>query len=611
MTGDSGTGRERWTRSYPPLVALVAVAVVAVWVLPSSLNLPQANPTTVNEFAPVPPQDGNPDPRGNLSALGLGSSQTLALPVTPPPPPPPPEGGGRGAKPTDKHCIGSPPRQTEDPASPPCVPYFDGDNFGATYHGVTRREINVVAYFQIGWWDTETTPQPGTIVDGDQRRLPACPHDTGGGYTDARQCDHIFTRVLKSFTHYFNNRFQTYGRHVHFFGYYSGANTASERRSDAVVIYDLLKPFAVMDETEDGGYNVEFATALAQLGVLSFSSALGSLPNTFYRKVAPLAWGFYPDIEHWAAQYGSYVCQKVAPYPVRRFGNPPGAGPPNGQRRRFGLWWTTDQGRPEYRQFADLVKQKLRKCHANVVSEATTSYSGYSVNGADRGTEAAQAVAKFQQANVSTVIYMTGEEGRFSAAAGAVHYYPEIVVAGDLVTDGFFAMSFQDQDVWQNAWGTTFALREGRSEETPGYRAYKEGDPSGDNTAGYYGAIYYRDYFMLLTGIQVAGPRLTPTKIDEGFHAIPEKSSDNPYVAALYFDANDYTSVKDSAEQWWDPHATESENGGATPGCYRMVNQGRRSLADKWTGGDQAFRNPSDPCNQYNGGARIQTGEVG
>src|SRR5581483_2242982 len=145
-------------------------------------------------------------------------------------------------------------------------------------------------------------------------------------------------------------------------------------------------------------------------------------------------------------------------------------------------------------------------------------------DGHDNGTEATQGVAKFQQANVTTVLHLAGEESKFSQSAGTVRYYPEIVVAGDLVTAGFVAAGFQNQDVWQNAWGTTFALRQGRREETPGYRAYKEGDPSGDNLAAYYGATFYPDYFMLFTGIQVAGPRLTPEKIDEGFHAIPSKA---------------------------------------------------------------------------------------
>src|SRR5688500_15884936 len=44
-----------------------------------------------------------------------------------------------------RRCVGDPPRQTEDPQSPPCVPYWEGDNGGSTYKGVTRDEIRIAA----------------------------------------------------------------------------------------------------------------------------------------------------------------------------------------------------------------------------------------------------------------------------------------------------------------------------------------------------------------------------------------------------------------------------------------------------------------------------------
>src|SRR5438105_12253704 len=139
----NATRRGRWTRAYPPLILLAIAVLAVVIILPSSLNLPQSNPTTVLEYAPVPPQDKNPPPlQGNLSNLGLGTSHTLAL-AAPPPPPPPVNNllQGIGSRPNQKQCVGTPPRQTEDPTSPPCVPFFEGDNFGVTYQGVTKNEI--------------------------------------------------------------------------------------------------------------------------------------------------------------------------------------------------------------------------------------------------------------------------------------------------------------------------------------------------------------------------------------------------------------------------------------------------------------------------------------
>src|SRR5439155_17384244 len=58
-------------------------------------------------------------------------------------------GGGVTATPAPvqvarvRRCVGDPPRQIEDPQSPPCVPYWQGDNGGATSKGVTADEIRI------------------------------------------------------------------------------------------------------------------------------------------------------------------------------------------------------------------------------------------------------------------------------------------------------------------------------------------------------------------------------------------------------------------------------------------------------------------------------------
>lgn len=136
-----------WARKYPPLLALGIAALLVLAVLPNSLHLPQTTPTTTLEYAPVPAEDDDDvPPSQNQAALGLGSSSGVqgvgagsggaaADPLAP--------GGdsleaslapveGRKASATNKRCVGNPPRQTEDPLSPPCVAFFQGDNFGAT-----------------------------------------------------------------------------------------------------------------------------------------------------------------------------------------------------------------------------------------------------------------------------------------------------------------------------------------------------------------------------------------------------------------------------------------------------------------------------------------------
>ena len=58
-----------WARKYPPLLALALAMIMVIAILPSSLNLPQANPTQTLEYAPVPPDDESQDNSGTSSEL--------------------------------------------------------------------------------------------------------------------------------------------------------------------------------------------------------------------------------------------------------------------------------------------------------------------------------------------------------------------------------------------------------------------------------------------------------------------------------------------------------------------------------------------------------------
>jgi hypothetical protein len=201
-----------------------------------------------------------------------------------------------------------------------------------------------------------------------------------------------------------------------------------------------------------------------------------------------------------------------------------------------------------------------------------------------------------------------GTETRFSDSADAIKYYPEIVVAGNLSNDNNFIGSVQNQNVWRNAWAMTYHVRINRLEDAPGYRAYKEGDPGGDNNAGVFARDDYQDNFMFFQAVQVAGPRLTPQSVDRGFHAIPPRVSKDPFSPALYFDAGDYTMMKDAMEQWWDPQgrAINPVGGAQVPGCWRVVDGGLRYTAGKWPPGNKAFQNRADPCTGYGGAIRIR-----
>src|SRR5687768_6307208 len=125
-------------------LTLVLAALVAV----VSLTFRQTPPPTIAEFAPQAIEQITDSPDDQTSSRSERAGEDPAatdagLGAVPPAAP-------ALDAPRVRRCVGDPPRQIEYPQSPPCVPYWDGDNGGATYKGVTRDEIRVVVPSDTG-----------------------------------------------------------------------------------------------------------------------------------------------------------------------------------------------------------------------------------------------------------------------------------------------------------------------------------------------------------------------------------------------------------------------------------------------------------------------------
>lgn len=578
---------------------LIVVSIIAAVVLPSSLNLPQSSPSTTLEYAPVPPEDDSPPPlaSGSFASLGNTLSNTLRTRVAPPPPPPdlPPPG-------QQKSCARG--RQTEDPNSPPCQNFFDGDNFGETWQGVTANEITVLIYNQVGriidqgQGQVDDTPSAGTYCDVD---ILDCDDPGEEGYGEPDDDPHGWLLIANAFSRYFNERYQTYKRHVHFYYYWSGADTAPARKGDAADNWERLQPFAVLVQPWWGGFVQEYIAAMSYRDVSVFGAFLAE-PRSFYQQYAPKVWSYWPDVENWAEMYSSYVCEKAGP------GTVVNDGPFAGQQRVYGSLRTTDPQYENLQLFAKLAAQGMKKkCGLQIKTEKTFAQSGFWFDNQTRGenqTAAQTNMAGFAQDGVNTILYLGGSDTYHSEAAAAQvpQYFPEWIVAGDGDMDGRGFATRQNQDAWRYAWTHTYQLREDDREKNSGYQAYKEADPDGTNYN--WAVTFYRDFFMLFQSIQVAGPRLDPFQVDAGLHAIQRRDSTSPYVAACYFHPGDYTCVKDGAETWWNPDKRDSNN---NEGCFQMVRGGYRYAADRWSqalgaGIDvQGYKQNDDPCTSYGG----------
>ncbi|HUR49817.1 MAG TPA: hypothetical protein VMY88_09885 [Acidimicrobiales bacterium] len=584
-----GSNARRRTRDYPPLAAAGLVALLILAILPSSLNLPQSAPTEQLEFAPVPPEDDiTTPPAGNFSSLSLAGGSSLGSEFDPELQPAAggEVGGGRAKNPATKRCVGNPPRQAEDPLSPPCAAYFNGDNHGATYQGVTNDEVRVLFYvnccinYIAGENGNEETPE-NTYVD------LAEPPQEG---------EHGWVRGLRTYQRYFNERYQTYGRFVHFFIYFATSGEGPEpRRAEAVENFQRIKPFAVATYVSD---NAEaYLEVMQRRGVIAFGGTSGDTgvfvgrSSAYFSRKPGLVWGYLASLEQYGGMYSSLVCKKLVPYPASFSGN----SGQNGQPRRFGLFWADDPEFPFLRAMRDLVKQEVERCGGNIVAEATFP-EGCCATGSTQNPDAgAAAMAAFVQAGVTTVLWTGGMEVNMSAQAGAANFRPEWLVLGDGLHDSVEHGQLMDQSVWEHAWVVTPKTLKGSEEEEPCFQAAREGDPGASReTVTRFTCGFYNDTRQMFTGIQVAGPRLDPGTMNRGFHAIPRHESSSPLVPACYYNAGDYTCVKDAMAQKWDPAGT----GSSGTGCWKPAMQGRRFTAQGWPSGDLGmFSSSDDPCN--------------
>jgi len=585
---EAGSGRGEWARKYPPLISILVALVLAIAVLPSALNLPQTNPTQTLEYAPVPPEDDDvPPPAGNLSSLGLGSSSGVAEDALGGDgggvPPPPPLGGGKGVNPSTKRCVGNPPRQTEDPSSPPCVAFFDGDNFGATYQGVSGDEIRLLVYIDSRVAETggsrgqEERPE-STIID-----LFEPPK--------AGEPEHVQVDAYRAWQRYFNDRYQTYGRAVHFFLHFGSSSTSPEaRRADASEGFAQVKPFAVL--TDALGNELDYVEAMARRGVLNFGS-FNSKEEKFFSRFPKVVWGYKPSIELAAKTFSSYVCSKAVRNPVALSGNPG----ENGKPRKFGMLHTTDENYPGLIRLAELVQQQVGACGGEITRFATFEKCCLAMNNNDAGDGAATNMSEFKQSGVTTILWPGGIEGHHGRAAAAQDYYPEWLVLGDgtLDTNHPVRLSANTKAFDGRAITVSAEPFEPGIEQQLCYQALREAGALRPRSDMHWMCEPYRNLTQVFTGIQVAGPRLGPTSVDKGYHAIPPVRSADPQVPACFYNTGDYTCVKDTQALIWD--AEGAAPGDNRPGCWRAIQAGKRYLTGEHPEGNINVNiTGSEPC---------------
>lgn len=551
----------------PALVLGGVVVALSVLVAAVALTARQLSPPAIAEFAPQAVEQIKKALNDQTPNLNPGDLST------PPPTPPtrPGETPSPGAKPSIdprtgivvprvRQCIGSPARQTEDPQSPPCVPYFDPklDNGGATSMGVTRDEI-VVAMPQQFLEDVSIPPK------------------------------------LLAF---FNKRFEFYGRKLVLRQYTASGcadNVPSpeKQRADAIAVQEEFKAFASLAYCNANSADRAYYDTLAAKKVISVPDGnLITGTESAYAARAPYQWNVQAGVNVIMASTAQFICAKLAGGRPIYAGGAEAAEPV----RKFGVIYTraTDKSKPDLGP----LRAGLKSCGVTLAAEQEDEATS------DPARNGVSAILKMADAGVNSLLCfcsLLDTRGKYMTAASGQAYQPEWVLtsygANDI--DNAFSGGNAPPDQVGHVIGLTFRNKLLPKQDMPWYWAVREADPTSDPQGNTYYASHsrYQQLLLLASGIQLAGPRLTPASFQRGLQAarFPNPGAAGPpfFQARVGFEGQRHTMSADAAMFWYDPNRRGTVDP-TVPGSVCYVERGRRFALGQWRRSAPAFQ--TGPC---------------
>ena len=478
--------------------------------------------------------------------------------------------------------------------APPCVQAFSGDNGGKTYNGVTKDTITVAVPYN----QTSATQTAALAQDTDTE-------------TQIRQ-----TRTM--YNDMFMHHTQTYGRKVnivYFNSTYNNNGTTAEQdtecQADAKHVALELHAFASLGDCGTDSYE----NTLVKDGVLCFCTV--TIPSSFYLNWAPYVWGTgLPDEEAAYVMRAEVLCNEVNPYPPK-FAGESDLNAPLKKKRSFALIWPGPSAivnSTVYEAGAKYFEGLLRGCGVDL--KYSDSFPIVDTNGAQ---DADPMMAKYKNAKVSDIIVVSDpiDPEFLTAAATKNNYSPEWIVTGSALTDETHFGRLYDQTQWRHAFGMGLVPDRLPQNLTDSYNLffwqYKSGPPANITYP-----ILYPFFYWFYTGVQLAGPHLTPQTFQCGEPPYVSKThsgdrgakAGKPCVGKTYpgifgypISPTNYKSRVSNAVQTWGDHVWPWDS-------YNIISDGALIFWDATAQGpDEAGQNGVGMYRYMHGGHRFMKGE--
>jgi hypothetical protein len=557
----------------PGSVQLVIAVAVTVLIATLSLTVHQQPPPAIAEFAPqavkqikqAPPEQssdfGTGEGQGKCRegaacAVGKGPKGGAGGSPSPggapsPPPVSPAASPSAPAKvvPRQKRCVGD--RQTEDPQSPPCVSFWDDShgNGGATSFGVTA--------------DTITIGIPNK-------------DDTDSQYA--------------AYANFFNDRYEFYGRKIRFVDSAVDSSTPAGEQAAA----DAMKQMGVFISNQEHGLTTYYS-ALNRYGIMGVYRT-PDYSDAQLNQRSPYLWGYYMSATQIMSHLSDYVCTRLVG------GNAEFAGTSDAtdlttKKRVFGIV-LEQQGVNNQLRVAPM-KAALEACGASVPFTIEVPYNGQTA--ADGTNQIVEMKAK----GVTSVICLCEEGNRatyYWAPATAQTFFPEWIVTNypQLIELGLHLYNVAAQSA--HMFGVAFQPMERLEADHPSIWALQEGSGGAANLheplAIQTHDITYRALLLIASGIQMAGPKLTPQTFAAGLQRVRFPNPEHPIQAGTVgFADGDHSMTNDGAEFWWS-NADQSPYSGESQGAMCWVRGGRHFTDGQWDKSSPLFTGTCDTGNK-------------
>jgi hypothetical protein len=514
------------------LVLSIVAAMALVFVPPS--------PPTISEFQPLVQKEIQEAPSQQSSKFGSGGSGLCAAGPTCQQPQPASHVQKRVIeKARVRRCVGNPPRQTEDPQSPPCVNFWEGDNGGATAKGVTRDEIRI-----------------------------AVPYLTYPAYS----------QKFQALVNFFNTRYEFYGRKLRLLDLGSFVSDPEKQRAAAQKAAQELDSFAALNHPSFSA--APFRRELARLGAIGTfgHSWLGSMGD-LQSELSPLAWDYYAPLEDSERNLAEFVCKALVGRRAQY------SGPTlDQQQRRFAAVFLKQNS---YRDIppTEPLQQGLSECGESL-HVAESAVDDQSV---------LTAIADLRSRGITTVILLdddTNASNRWLPDASKAGYYPEWLLVGtSQERDDQWGVAPPDQLAHMFGvvpWNKFLPIQ-----DEPDFWAIKEGDPSVNSalTTDVKTIDDYHAFLLLASGVQMAGPKLNPASFARGLERarFPDPGAGAPpyFQASVGFSPSHHSMTNDFALVWWSSQAPTYRVGTGTGqretgGGFCWVLNGTRWSLGNW-----------------------------